>query len=297
MTLPISSRRQWLIKFVISMLAGVSCSVLLPVIVMMVAGSLFGSPWMYVTPGALRDDLIVAAVLTFVCFWCACAANGTVRAAAWTLPLTVAVFLAMVAGTSLGQELARTTGTLNDFVVSSFHLSPSAFAAVAESVRASALWMFVPTLLLAVFQSYRLFRAQSQNGTVWMLRCLAPLVAITILWSFSLSAGLLSSHWQPFDESRQAIDKIQPGNANLQLTGDDLAKRSSLTATTQRWLRGSRITIVPRSNASTALASTQAITPGHARLFGYLATIHLASGVECQLTVASRGGSAATCNH
>jgi hypothetical protein len=94
-----------------------------------------------------------------------------------------------------------------------------------------------------------------------------------ILWSFSLSAGLLSSHWQPFDESRQAIDKIQPGNANLQLTGDDLAKRSSLTAT------------------------TQAITPGHARLFGYLATIHLASGVECQLTVASCGGSAATCNH
>ena len=297
MTLPISSRRQWLIKFVVSMLAGVSCSVLLPVIVMMVAGSLFGSPWMYVTPGALRDDLILAAVLTFVCFWCACAANGTVRAAAWTLPLTVAVVLAMVAGTWLGHELARNTGTLADFVVSAFHLSPQAFAAIAESVRENALWMFVPTLLLAVFQSYRLFRAQPQNGALWMLRCLAPLVAITILWSFCLSAGLLSSHWQPFDETREAIDKIQPGNANLQLTGDDLAKRSPLTATTQRWLRGSRITFVPHSGASTAPPSSPPVTSGHVGLSGYLATIHLASGVECQLTATSHGGSAATCSH
>lgn len=297
MTLPISSRRQWLIKFVMAILAGPSCSVLLPSLTIIVAGSFFGSPWMYLTPAGVLDDLILATVLTFVCFWCACAANGAVRAAAWTLPLTVAVFVAMVAGTWLGHELARNTGTLTDFVVSAFHLSPQAFAAIAESVRENALWMFVPTLLLAVFQSYRLFRAQPQNGALWMLRCLAPLVAITILWNFSLSAGLLSSHWQPFDETREAIDKIQPGNANLQLTGDDLAKRSSLTATTQRWLYGSRITIVPRSSASTAPPSSPPVTPGHARLSGYLATIHLASGVECQLTVASRGGSAATCSH
>jgi hypothetical protein len=281
MTVPISSRRQWQVKFVMAMLAGPSCAVLFPILTMIVAGSFYGSPRMYVTPGALRDDLIIAAILTFICFWCACAANGTVRSASWTLPLTVAVFLAMLAGTWLGQELANVTGTLSSFVVSAFHLSPQAFASIAESTRASALWLFAPTLFIAVFQSYRLFRAQSQTGLLWMLRCLAPPVAITILWNLSLSAALLFSHWQPFDETRQALDKIYPASANLELTGDDLALHVPLTATTKRWLRGSSITVTPdRSHSS-----------------GYLASIHLAGGLECRLTVAHYGGTAATCGN
>lgn len=281
MTLPISSRRQWLIKFVMAMLAGPSCSVLFPVLTLIVVGSFFGSPWMYVTPGALRDDLILAAVLTFVCFWCACAANGTVRAAALTLPLTAAVVLAAFAGTRLGQELARATGTLKDFLVSSFHLSPQAFTSIAESAGASAVWLFIPTLLLALFQSDRLFRAQPQSGVRWMMRCLLPLVAITMLWTFFLSAALLASRWQPFDETRQALDKIYPATANPELTGDDLALHVPLTATTQRWLRGSSITV----------------TPDRSHFSGYLARIHLASGLECRLTVARRGGTAASCRN
>lgn len=279
MTLPISSGRQWLIKFVVAMLAGPSCSLLLPILVMMVAGSFFGSPWMYVNPGGVRDDLVLAAVLTFMCFWCACAANSAVRAAVWTLPLTVAVFFAMVGGKWLGQELARTTGTLNDFVVSSFHLSPQAFASLAESARASVLWMFVPTLLFGVFQSRRLFRTEPRSGSLWLLQCLKPQVLVTILWSFVASAGLLSSHWQPFDETHQALDRLQASGARLEVRGENLAEDAGLTVVTRRWLKGSSIIVEPE----------------HSHSSSYVATIHLASGVECRLTAVRAGGTAAAC--
>ena len=281
MTLPISSRRQWLVKFVMAMLAGPSCAALFPLLIMIVAGSFYGSPWMHVTPGVLRDDLILAAILTFTCFWCACAANGTVRAASWTLPLTVAVVLAMLAGAWLGQELASVTGTLSDFVISAFHLSPQAFASIAESARASALWLFAPTLLVAVFQSYRLFRSESQTGLLSMLHRLAPPLAITIVWNFALFAALLSSHWQPFDETRQALGKVYPATTNLELTGDDLALHVPQAATTKRWLRGSSI----------------AIAPDRSHLSGYVARIHLASGLECWLAVAQSGGTAGSCGN
>jgi len=277
MTLPISTRRQWLIKLVVAMLAGTASAVLFPVLAMLAGGTLFGSPLMYVDPHSLADDLLLFAILTFICFWCACAANGTVRAAIWAVPATAVIALACSGGIWLGEELTRTTGTLRDFVVSSFHLNPFAFATLIDFAREHVLWLFVPTLLLALLQSYWLFRAPSQGGTLWMLRCILPLAALTILWSFSASAGFLFSRWEPFQETRHALDKFQPTTANLQLTGERLAKESSLSPFTQRWLTGSHITVAPELIRSS----------------GYRATIHLASGLECTLTVVHFSSSAA----
>ena len=168
-----------------------------------------------------------------------------------------------------------------DLVVSRFHLSPLTLATITDSARAGVLWLFVPVLLLALIQSYRLFRTQPQDSVLWMLRCLMPLAAVTILWSFSVSAGFVSSRWEPLSETRKALDKLQPGTAKLELTGEDLAKNSSLTALTRRWLRCSSIMVAPDKAHSS----------------GYLATIHLASGLECRLTVTRYGGTAASCAH
>src|SRR5216683_851660 len=247
MTLPISARTQWLIKFVY-----------LP---------------------AAPDLFILYPILTFSCFWCACAANGTVNAATWTMPSIAAIPFACAGGIWLGQDLARSTGTLKDFVISSFHLSPLALAGVTDYARSKVLWLFVPTLLFALLQSYRLFRTPPQNSKLWTLRCLLPVIAITLLWSFSATAGFLSSHWEPFEETRQALDQFQPTTAKLELTGEKLARASSMTVLTQRWLRGSSITVAP----------------DRSHLPGYLATIHLASGLECRMIVVHSGGKAASC--
>jgi len=279
MTLPISPLRQWSIKLVMAMFAGFASSVLLPLLVVIAAGSVFGSPLMYVDFRTLREWMILVPIMTFAAFWCACAANGTVRASLWIAAVPMVIWFAGSSVTMLGEELARSTGTLKDLVVSSFHLSPLAFAAIIDSARAGVLWLYVPTLLFGLIQSYRLFRTQPQDGVPWMLRCVLPLVAVTILWSFSATAGFIASRWEPFTETREALDKLQPGAAKFELTGEDLAKGSTLTAPTRRWLRGSKI-LVARDSA---------------HLPGYLATIRLASGTECRLIVARSGGSAATC--
>ena len=276
---PISVGRQWLIKLLVAMLAGLACTVLLPVLTMIVGGSVYGSPLLYVHVPAVRAELIVLPILTFACFWCACAANGTVRAAIWAMPVMAAVPFASAGGLWLGQELTRTTGTLKDFMVSLFHLSPLALAPVTEYANTQVFWLFVPTLLFALPQSYRLFRTPPQDSTLWMLRSILPVVAVTMLWSFSAYAGFLASRWQPFEETRQALNKFQPGKAKIELTGEDLAKNSALTAATLRWLKGARITVAP----------------AHSPLLAYLATIHLASGLECRLTVTTQGASAASC--
>jgi len=278
MTLPVSALRQWLIKLVMAMLAGFASAVLLPLLVLIAAGSVFGSPFMFVDFRSLPDWMLVVPLLTFASFWCACAANGTVRAGLWVIPVAMAIFFAGSGGLWLGQELARTTGTLKDFVVSWFHLSPLALT-IEWSSREALFLAFVPAILFGVIQSYRLFRTQPPDSALWMLRRLLPLAAVSILWSLFLPAGFVSSHWQPFDETRQALDKIHPGTSNLEVTGENLAKSSPLTVPTRRWLRGSSITVAP----------------DHSHSSGYLATIHLASGLKCRLTVAHYGGMAASC--
>ncbi len=283
MTLPISVGRQWLVKLVVAIVAGLSCAVLSPILTMMAVGAAYGSWMMYVNPGILPDILILFAILTFICFWCACAANGTVRAALWAVPVTAAIPFASKAGIWLGSELANATGTLEDFVVSSFHLSPLALTSLIDFANTHVLWLFVPTLMVALFQSYRLFRTPPQNSALWMLRCLLPLVAVTLLWSFLASAGFLSSQWQPFDEARHALDALRPGTTNLELTGKELTNHTQLTPLTRRWLEGSIVTVAPDPSHSLAHS------------LGYLATIRLAGGRECRLTVTPSGASAASC--
>jgi ABC-type transport system involved in multi-copper enzyme maturation permease subunit len=281
MTLPVSSRQQWLLKLAMALVAGFACAALLPLLVAIGAGSLFGSPLMFVNLRELRAWLAAVPVLTFASFWCACAANGTLRAALWLSPVTAAIFLLSATGMRLGQELAATTGTLRDVVLSRFHLSPLAFTAITDSARAGLLWLFVPVLLLALFQSHRLFRMEPDDSARWMFRCVAPLAAVTLLWSFSVSAGFVSSTWEPFQEIRVALEGLQPGASPFEVTGKDLAETASLTTLTRRWLSGSSIVVAPGQGSSSA----------------YLATILLAGGVECRLTVARSGGTAASCVH
>jgi len=281
MTLPVSARRQWLIKLVVAMFSGLACAVVFPVLAMIAGGAVFGSPLMYVNAHSLPDVLIMFGVLTFACFWCACAANGTVRAAISVVPVTAAIPFASFAGLWLGEELAQFTGTLKDFMVSSLRLSPLALTTISDFARSTALWLFIPAMLLGLIQSYRLFRTEPDDSVLRMLRSILPLAAVTMLWSFSASAGFLYSRWEPFAETRQALDQFHPATAKLELTGEDLARSSSFTALTRRWLRGARI----------------AVAPAHSHLPGYLATIHLASGLECRLRVTHHGGTAASCGN
>jgi len=278
MTLPVPARRQWLIKLVMTMFAGFVCAVLLPTLVVTAGGFVFGSPVRFVDPRSEMVWLPAVLLLSFASFWCACAVSGTVRAALWVGPAMGAVFLASRCGDWVAGKLAQTTGTLVDLVVSWFRISPFNDFPYGTKIT----WVLVPTFLFAVIQSYRLFRRQPEDGPGSMIRCLLPVALVAFVCSFSLGAsgfGFQPQRWDPFLETYSAIEKLQPGITKLdaahplQLTVEDLAKASTLSELTRRWLLNSNITVSPDKAHS-----------------GYFATVHLASGWDCRLAVDHYGG-------
>jgi hypothetical protein len=166
MAQPVSVRRQWLIKLVMAMFAGFICAA----VVAGAAGQL-GSPFGI---GASFEVpfLVILSLLCFAAFWCASAFNGTVRAVLWVFPAVGALSLSSRFGTSLGELTAA--GTLIDPVLR----IPDGPAAV--------VWLIVPTLLLAVIQSYRLFRTDPQDSIRSVIRYLMPLTIVAFLCGFSL---------------------------------------------------------------------------------------------------------------
>jgi hypothetical protein len=227
MTLPVSARRQWLIKLATAIFTGLICAVLLPVLVMVVLGFTFGSAFMFVdqamagltiaggsiglaggavfgslymsvsqtVPGLLLTTLI----LTVASFWCASAVSGTVRTTLWFVPAIGGVLLAGRFGGWIALKLAP-------FVVSRFDpfsdllftralSSLQSFVIAATPIRVVTL-LLLPTLLVAVIQSYRLFRAPFQQSIWSVLRSLLPLAIAAFLSVFCLVALACSAGWR-----------------------------------------------------------------------------------------------------
>jgi len=310
MTLPVPARRQWLIKLVMALLAGVVCPTLLPIVVLMAGGRFLG--WPLIMSGHLDAAtawLLAMALLCIASFWCASAVNGTVRAALWVFPVMIALALAASRAEWVARELMHPVLSRFDFftdfkftsAVSNLHL-----IATGVSPLLFVLLLLIPTLVFATAQSYWLFRKQLQDSSLFVVRRLAPLAIITFLCSFSLAAFYLfvdhaqRQMWTLFLETHQAIERIQPGTANLeaahplQLTGEDLAKAYPLSDRTRRWLHDARITVAPdkpHPGPYCCGANSQGITFAPDKDYSwYLATIHLAGGSACSLSFqAGRG--------
>jgi polyhydroxybutyrate depolymerase len=204
-----------------AMFTGLVCAGLLPVLVMVVVGSILGTPFMFVDQAmaglmiaggsiglvggpmfgllfmfvghAMPGLLLTALLLTVASFWCACAVNGTVRAALWFVPVIGASLLAGRCGGWIAPKLV-------DLVVSTFHpftdfrfisavsdLRIQLFVIGASPLRVVTL-LLVPTLLIAVIQSYRLFRTQLQDSILSVIRNLLPLAITAFLSVFCLAA-------------------------------------------------------------------------------------------------------------
>jgi len=309
LTLPVSARRQWLIKLLTAMFTALFCAVLLPVLVLIASGSVFGSPSSLVKPDALMLWLPAVALLSFVSFWCACAVKGTVQAALWVFPVVIAFLLT-------GQFADWPASEMMGFLVSKFDLfadfpftNSVANAGFFDRALPPLLFVFlllVPTLLLATVQSYRLFRKQLQNSALFVVRRLLPLALTAFLCNFFLIAYFAfladarQQMWTVFQETHEAIEKIQPPAADfdaahpLQLTAEDLFKAAPVSERTRRWLSNSRITVAPdqphpgghyccgRNSRGVTFAPDQTYS-------WYLATIHLPSGSECTLSFKAGG--------
>jgi hypothetical protein len=306
LTLPMSAVLQWRVKLYVALFAGVVGAGLIPVLI--ARSSLLASSHILVDMNFGMRWLLVVLLLTFAAFWCACALNGTMRAVVWVMPLLIVLGLANQFGERGGRELADLVVSRYDLfadfkftnaVVSRFQTSEVlrwlVFGMWSHQYLTSKLvFVYVPTLVLAVVQSYRLFRAQLQGNTLSVVRNLLPLAMLLFFCSFPLTAldtfifRAWNQLWRAQFETLQAIEKIYPDVAKLdaahplQVTVEDLAKASPLSGDTRRWLGNSPVTIAPLK-----------IPPGldgwgryiggspAAPLQEYLTTIHLAGGSDC----------------
>jgi ABC-type transport system involved in multi-copper enzyme maturation permease subunit len=307
MTLPVSALRQWFVKLLAALFTSFICAMLVPILLLSAGGSFSGSPSSLGTPDALRIWLPAVALLSFASFWCACAVKGTVHAAVWVFPAIIALFLAAQFGGWAGSELllAPALSRLNFLFANLRFTNALANTRLFDNGAPPILFvlLLVPTLLIALNQSYRLFRKQLQDGVLLVLRRLMPLsisaffCSFFLVASFALVAEAREEMWTMFKETHEAIEKIQPDVTTLdathplQLTAEDLFKAASVSERTRRWLRNSRITVAPdqphpgpyccvRNSWSIAFALNQPRP-------WYLANIHLPSGSTCTISFAN----------
>jgi len=268
LTLPVSARRQWFIKLCMALFAGFLGAGLVP---LLIAGRLMGPE-----AGIHVKMVLLAGVvlLTFAAFWCACAVKGTVPAVLWTPPVMIALYLVVELGKWAGgpalmdlflsrfdpfanvkfaHAVSRFTST------AFFKLIDAASTNMTDSLQAEfalPIIILVPTLLYAVIQSYRSFRAQSQDRRLSLVRSLLPLALLAFLCSFSSLAfytfvgrAAQDARWTALTETIEALQKIQSSAPKLdaahplQLTVEDLAKAYPLSKSTRRLLGDSHITL------------------------------------------------------
>ncbi len=312
LTLPVSARRQWLIKLLVALFAGSVCAALLPLLVLTAGGFLLGSPFRFVGPDAVMVWLLTMSLLTLASFWCACSANGTVRAVLLLFPMMGALGLAAGFGDWFARGLvgllASQLDAFADFTFTNA-VANLEWQGRGEGPTLAAAPVWVPTLLFAVLQSYRLFRAHFEDSTRSVLRNLLPLAVVASLCSFSLGAfdalvgNARQQMWTLFRETHEAIERVQPGTPKLdaahplQLTAEDLAKASPLSERARRWLANSRITVAPDQphphppRPYCCARNSRSITFVPDRDYSwYLATIHLPGGSSCTLSFAAGRG-------
>ena len=313
LTLPVSSHRQWLIKLAMAMFTSLSCAVLLPTWALILSRSIFRTSHWPLDSSWISWALPVA-LLTFASFWCACAVNGTVRAALCVFPSLIALFLTGRFGDWIAWEIdsrgglifiASKLGLFANFRFTNAVANVNPFATAAPSTLVLLILLF-PVLVVAALQSRWLFRKQLQDRSLFVVRRLLPLTLTVFLCSFALPTlknfvfDAKEQMWAMFGETHDAIDKIRPAlaipdDANLvaalplQFTLEDLSKAAPLSERTLRWLRGARITVsrdAPRFGGHYCCGEDSGLVtihPDKAHPW-YLATIHLPSGTVCTMS-------------
>ncbi len=308
MTLPIPALLQWRVKLYMALLASFLGAWLLPVLI---TRNLRIPDDRYMGLSLTTAWLLGVLILTFASFWCACAVKGTVRAALSVLPALIVLSLASGFGIGAGPKFEyflvsqihpfanfRFTDTIVSMVYPRSNLSfLLGLWYNEENTTQMLLVLSIPTLILALVLSYRLFRTQVRDGAFSLLRNLLPLLVIAFLstFAFLLTLEFVRDAWQQdwhvFNETRGAIMVLQnrsqklDGTHPVQLKLDDLGP---LSETTRHWLHGSSITIAPLSVLPSQVDQSRNSmfrpwNPNDRRPW-YLTTIRMAGGARCAET-------------
>jgi hypothetical protein len=196
--------------------------------------------------------------------------------------------------------LASKLGILGNFRFAVFALSLSGIRnghgmpnfMIPRNTTSDPLIFWIPTFILAVIQSYRMFKAPIRDGARVVARNLSPLVLLALLCSASIYTINGLSNWATAEvlasvyDVNRAMQGLLSDSANrdaaqpLQPSVDEL-KITSPHSYTLRWFHGSTFTVVPDK----AHPTTCCVQFLHSRaIWNYNATAHLASGADLTLS-------------
>jgi ABC-type transport system involved in multi-copper enzyme maturation permease subunit len=285
LALPLSMKTQWLIRLLSGLTAVVLCAVAVPALLMALAQALLRPEFMekFESMGMIEP---IPALLAFflVSFWCAVVARDLIRTAGLIAATGGMMFLAAHSSLWITERLIDLLEYLLILPVSWYHLNPYIYTFYEPlnwfpNLSRLPEWISMTVLsVLMTIHTMRLFRRLPQENALKMLRSLVPYLVLIITFVSlmtirSWNGGYGVVPYELFYETEKAIVKLQPTNT---FTVEDLAKASVLPASTQRWLRNSKMEVTisdpPAGNF---------LPPGYERKI-YNLTLHLASGTTCK---------------
>lgn len=251
LTLPVSSRVQWLVKLAVSTAVAAFLAIAVPLAFATLAPMVVPLPAGRIQLPGSWAFLIAAGVLVLG-FWAASLFGHTVRAAAATGVVIVGLGVCARVGVETGPRVGVWDGLLTWLMVRNqwppdlfFIVYPPAFERLAAT-------MFVSIVAaVALGQSLRAFRrAQVDRRLVATYSVQLALVSFLVPFGVMSYARAAGSQWRsaPVQELRTAIEAARPfaGAPGVNLL-PALQATGLLSDATNRWLSGSEVTIETRT--------------------------------------------------
>jgi hypothetical protein len=295
--LPVSVRVQWVIKVVSNMLAIAACGYL----VLRTADFLLGPVFQTGFRGLLNNSepsvlLFCMLSLTLPAFWCACAVNGTVRAAAWTVPVVAIFMFSPAFGNLLGRFGESDSSAVIHRIVLSAHALPVSNIQLLNLFDPGPVLFIGPGLVFAVFQSYYLFRVERPDGIRAVVQPLIPVCLVAFLCA--LPSGLVrtyvfeleSQQFTVVKEVGRAVSQLSLDPAKLDaahplpISSQELNRVSPLSEVTQTWLRDATVSVSPKPEPTGHPFRFRFFQNGewHESKAQITANIQFANGLECR---------------
>jgi hypothetical protein len=294
LTLPISIRRQWTAKLLVSAATLVGTALLLPVI--LAALTLFKARvgLLDLRPGDLLGMSIPCLAVFVVSFWSASMVTNTVRAALMTM--FTLVLLGFTTGTAnwLATQGGGLQTPLLTWFVAETQRPPGPFSGAAVFFVTVALGLGAAFLTLT--QSLQVFRHLNLKPSmvVWKMVTIFVAVFAIAFWRVDFGVSVSRNYHSLVQAVLVVLQKCPLDEAQLwpnppvRLTLADLQKHGRFSPVVERWLRNSTIEV-----RRTQVTTKSRITPR-----GYLAEVHLPSGVIVPFTwISSEKDSQTTINN
>jgi hypothetical protein len=257
MTLPISAGLQWLIKLSMAILATFGGLVFVFTVGQLIFGFAFVDGIDDLAGGHSLLHFFGLSLLSFPAFWCACAVKGTVRAALWAVPVTAATLFVTRLGIGFAEGFGYSAPML--FVVSKIHsvqpMTEAGYSIWLELTygRFGFFWLVIPPILVALFQSRRLFRREVPENSKLLVRALVWPVGVAFVFSFILQIPRVFT-LQSWFKGREILHSVLANveQLPLDLSQNDKTHPRQLTQTevsavlspdARRWLDEPRMTV------------------------------------------------------